>query len=98
MKIESLLAVLFVGLSTSPLAGQDTDSLAQACDRGDMLSCDHLGLRYQAGMAVNRDLAGAGNLFQQACDGGMSRLRAGSSVESSREAENLGFRAWKSPS
>ena len=72
MKTKFLLSVLFVGLSTSPLAGQDAGALAQACDRGDMLSCDNLGLVYQAGTDVVPDLARAGDLFQRACDGGMA--------------------------
>ena len=72
MKTKSLLAGLFVRLLPGLLAGQTTDELAQACDRGEAVSCDDLALRYQAGMSVNRDLERSGNLFQQACDGGVT--------------------------
>jgi TPR repeat protein len=71
MKTKCLLAVLFVSLLPGPLSGQTTDALDQACDRGEAVSCDDLGLRYQAGMSVNRDLERAGNFFQEACDGGV---------------------------
>ena len=71
MRGKSLLAVLFVSLSPGPLVGQDAvASSREACDAGDMLSCDDLGSIYEAGVAVTQDLARAASLFQQACDGG----------------------------
>lgn len=42
----------------------------QACDGGDMTSCDVLGLMYSTGEGVPQDLTRALVLFQRACDGG----------------------------
>ncbi len=69
MKGKYLLAALFVSLLPSPLAGQDAETLSQACDAGDMLSCESLGRAYEAGLGVTQDLARAVGLFQRACDG-----------------------------
>ena len=69
MKTKSLLAVFFVSLLPGLLAGQDAEALSQACDAGDIPSCDNLGLRYEAGLDVTQDLARAVSLFQRACDG-----------------------------
>ena len=69
MRGKSLLAVLFISLLNGPLAGQDAEVLSQACDAGDMPSCDNLGLRYEAGLDVTPDLARAVTLFRKACDG-----------------------------
>ncbi len=72
MKGKSLLVVLFVSLLAGPLAGQDAVALSQqACDAGDMQSCDDLGLRHQGGLGVTRDVALALGLFQRACNGGL---------------------------
>ena len=69
MKGKYLLVVLFGNLVPGPLAGQDPALLSQACDAGDMQSCDDLGLQYEAGLGVTRDLTRAVTLFQSACDG-----------------------------
>ena len=68
MRGKSLLVVFFAGLLPGLLAGQDAEVLSQACDAGDMPSCDNLGLRYEAGLDVTQDLARAVSLFRRACD------------------------------
>ena len=72
MKSRALLLVFFVGLLPGPLAGQDAVALSQqACDAGDLMSCNVLGLMYGAGADVPWDGARAASLFQRACDGGL---------------------------
>jgi len=66
MKRGSLFVVVFLGL----LACQDVEVYQQACDRGDMLGCNELGVRYGTGEGVTQNLARAATLYQQACDGG----------------------------
>ena len=66
MKREPLLVVVFLGL----LACQDVEVYQQACDGGDMLGCNELGVMYGTGEGVTQDLARAATLYQQACDGG----------------------------
>ena len=68
MNSKSLLVVFFASLLPGPLAGQDAETLSQACDAGVIQSCDALGLRYEAGLDVTQDLARAVGLFQKACD------------------------------
>ena len=69
MKGKYLLVIFFVSQLPGPLAGQDAAELSQACDAGDMQSCDDLGLRYESGLDVTQDLERAVSLFQRACDG-----------------------------
>jgi len=73
MKRKAVLVVAFLGLWTSPLTGQLTERLyQQACDSGDMLPCQILGILYQTGEeGVTQDLGKAVELFQKACDGEM---------------------------
>ena len=72
MKGKAVLVVAFLGLWTSPLAGQLTERLyQQACDSGGMLECNLLGIAYQTGNGVTQDLGKAVILFQTACDGEM---------------------------
>ena len=67
MKRGSLLIVFFLCLS----ACQDAERrYQQACDRGDMLGCNELGVMYGTGEGVAKDLARAATLYQRACDGG----------------------------
>jgi len=66
MKRGSLFVVVFLGL----LACQDVEVYQQACDRGDMLGCNELGVRYGTGEGMTQNLARAATLYQQACDGG----------------------------
>ena len=71
MSAKFLVVVLLVNLLPGPLAGQDAEVVSQeACDAGDMLSCDTLGVRYETGAGVTQDLERAVGLFQRACDGG----------------------------
>lgn len=71
MKRSSLLVVVFVGLLPCPLASQDSERLhQQACDSGDMVSCNILGLMYLTGEGVTRDPARAFLLYTRACEGG----------------------------
>ena len=79
MKRKALLVVVFLGLWTSPLAGQLAARLyQQACDDGSMLECNLLGIMYLTGEGVTQDFGRAVTLFEQACDGeimeGCSRL------------------------
>ena len=72
MKSRSLPVVVFFGLLACPLAGQDTARVYRAaCDGGDLLSCNILGLIYETGAGGTRDLARAVSLYQRACDGGV---------------------------
>ena len=72
MKRKALLVVAFLGLWTSPLAGQLAVRLyQQACDGGSMLECQLLGIMYETGNGVTQDLGNAVMLFQKACDGEM---------------------------
>ncbi len=68
--VALLLALLLVLLG-SPAAAQDTEALYRtACDGGDLVACDVLGLMYLAGDGVFQDLERAIALFGRACDGG----------------------------
>ncbi len=70
MKRKAVLVVAFLGLWTSPLAGQLTERLyREACDGGSVLECNLLGIMYEIGDGVTRDLGQAATLFQRACDG-----------------------------
>ena len=73
MKRKAVLVVAFLGLWTSPLAGQLTERLYQdTCDDGGFLACQILGVLYQTGEeGVTQDLGKAVELFQKACDGEM---------------------------
>ena len=72
MERKCLLAAAFLGLLACPLEGQIAERLyQQACDGGDMLGCDLLGLMYRDAVDVTQNLARAATLFQQACDGEM---------------------------
>lgn len=56
----------------STLASQDTERAhRERCDNGELLSCNLLGLMYETGAGVTRDLARAVALYQRACDGGV---------------------------
>ncbi len=73
MKRKAMVVTAFLGLWTSPLTGQLTERLyQQACDSGDMLPCQILGILYQTGEeGVTQDLGKAAILFQTACEGEM---------------------------
>ena len=72
MKRSVLLVVVFLGLATCSLAGQLRVRLyRQACDGGSMLECNLLGIMYETGEGVTRDLGLAVTLFQRACDDGI---------------------------
>lgn len=54
-----------------PRAPSQAVSLYQrACEGGDMLGCENLGVMYQNGGGVPQDEVRARALFQQACAGG----------------------------
>ncbi len=90
MKGKSLLVVLFVSLLAGPLAGQDAVALSQqACDAGDLQSCDDLGLRYGGGLGVTRDAARALSFFQRACDGGVMLGCTHSGIFLQRDEEGI---------
>ena len=70
MKHRALFVVVFLGLWTSPLAGQLAERLyREACDGGSALECNLLGIMYEIGDGVTQDLGQAATLFQRACDG-----------------------------
>ena len=72
MKIESVLVAAVLGLLPGPLASQDTERVhRERCDDGELLSCNVLGLMYETGAGVTRDLARAVALYERACDGGV---------------------------
>jgi len=67
----SLLVVVLLGLLPRSAASQDFESMyQQACDGGDLVSCNVLGLMYLMGEGVTRDPARALPLYTRACDGG----------------------------
>lgn len=69
---RSLLVVAFLGVLTCPVVGQDAQSVhREACDGGELLSCNVLGLMYETGAGGIRDLARAVSLYQRACDRGV---------------------------
>src|SRR4051812_12546213 len=45
----------------------------KACDGGQMLGCNNLGVFYEHGTGVGQDAAKAAALYQKACDGGEMR-------------------------
>ena len=46
------------------------ESFKKACDGGDMRGCHNLGVMYEKGNGVEKDLGKAVQLFKKACDGG----------------------------
>ena len=67
MRQRLLLAVVLVGL----LSCQDVErAYREACEGGDMLGCNELGVLYGTGEGVTKDLEHAAILYQRACDGG----------------------------
>ena len=73
MKSRTPFIVVFLGLLACPLAGQDAQTEhRKACDLGELLSCNVLGLMYETGAGGTRDLARAIGLYQQACDRGVT--------------------------
>ncbi len=76
MSPKPLLVAVFLGqLVAGCLACQDLEGeYQQACDGGDMLSCNDLGDMYSDGVGVTQDLARAATLYQQACDGGFVQV------------------------
>ena len=73
MRSRSPFVVVSLCLLARPLAGQDAQTLhRRACDRGELLSCNVLGLMYETGAGGTRDLARAISLYQQACDRGVT--------------------------
>ncbi|GIT51096.1 MAG: hypothetical protein Ct9H300mP15_13090 [Gemmatimonadota bacterium] len=67
----------------------------QACDGGEPLACNNLGVRYHRGGGVVRDMDRAVGLYQQACDGGAmpgcinlaNRYRSGGTRNLARAAD-----------
>jgi TPR repeat protein len=47
------------------------DLYKRACEEGNALGCNFLGLRYERGQGVVKDFSRAADLFKQACDTGL---------------------------
>ena len=69
---KSLLVLAVLGVLPCSVAGQDAQrSHREACDGGELLSCNVLGLMYETGAGGARDLARAVSLYRRACDRGV---------------------------
>lgn len=71
LKRTLLLAVLATVLTAAPVASQSAEDLYQsACDDGELEACTVLGLMFESGTRVPRNLVRAVDLYETACQGG----------------------------
>ncbi len=69
MKTQAALALTLLALWATPAAAQINVDLYQgACDDGDASACGVLGLEFEVGERVPRDIARAAGLYGQACE------------------------------
>jgi len=58
-----------IEISEAPI---EAATLAAACEAGDAVACNDLGVSYEHGYSVPRDSVAAAQLFERACNGGVT--------------------------
>ena len=73
MTLKSLLLVGILAVLPGPVAAQGVATMHRdACELGDLLSCNILGLIWETGAAGRKDRDRAARLYERACDRGVT--------------------------
>jgi len=68
---SALLSTAFIAILANPGAAQSPGELYhKACDEGDAYVCNLLGIMYESGKGVTKDLVVASSLYRRACESG----------------------------